>query len=35
MKKFLQNLLMFPTLFTSILSGYGKIMVAVPIIFLV
>jgi len=31
MKKFLHNLL-FPTLFTSIFSGYGKIMVAVPII---
>jgi hypothetical protein len=36
MKKFLRNLLVFPTLFTSIFSGYGKIMVkimvAVPII---
>jgi hypothetical protein len=32
MKKFLRNLLLFPTLFPSILSGYGKIMMAVPII---
>jgi hypothetical protein len=32
MKKFLRNLLLFPTLFTSILSGYGKIILAVPII---
>jgi len=32
MKKFLRNLLLFPKLFTSIFSGYGKIMVDVPII---
>ena len=32
MKKFLCNLLLLPTLFTSIFSGYGKIMLAVPII---
>jgi hypothetical protein len=31
MKKFLRNLL-FPKLPTSIFSGYGKIMMAVPII---
>ena len=32
MKKLLRNLLLFPTLFTSIFSGYGKIIVALPII---
>ncbi len=32
MKKLLRNLLLFPTLFTSIFSGYGKIMMAVLII---
>ena len=32
MKKFLCNLLLFPTLFTSIFSRSGQIMVALPII---
>jgi hypothetical protein len=32
MKKLVRNLLLFPTLFTSVFSGYGKIMVAVGLL---